>query len=122
MYLDLNIGKIDLLEKVRLKKQQLKARSRRGEVYLENFNKKLKYFVLFDDVKVTEKVMLDGSSFERKAFAETLEGFTAEEKIVLTGYPKVFQMRDTIKGNKIVLRENNEVIEVDDANTNFQLK
>ncbi|ATH08756.1 hypothetical protein BIY24_12605 [Halobacteriovorax marinus] len=117
---------IDLLEKVHLEKQQLKADSHRGEIFLENYNKKLKYFVLYDDVKVVEKVKLekDGrvSSFERRAFGEKLEGMMSESKIILTGYPKVFQQNDVITGNKIVLRENNEVVEVDDANTNFILR
>ncbi len=117
---------IDLLEKVHLEKQQLKADSHRGEIFLENYNKKLKYFVLYDDVKVVEKVKLekDGrvSSFERRAFGEKLEGMMSESKIILTGYPKVFQQSDVITGNKIVLRENNEVVEVDDANTNFILR
>ena len=117
---------IDLLEKVHVEKQQLKADSHRGEIFLENYNKKLKYFVLYDDVKVVEKVKLekDGrvSSFERRAFGEKLEGMMSDGKIILTGYPKVFQQNDVITGNKIVLRENNEVVEVDDANTNFILR
>lgn len=117
---------IDLLEDVHLEKQQLKADSHRGEIFLENYNKKLKYFVLYDDVKVVEKVKLEKegrvSSFERRAFGEKLEGMMSESKVILTGYPKVFQQNDVITGNKIVLRENNEVVEVDDANTNFILR
>ena len=77
-------------------------------------------------MKVVEKVKLekDGSvsTFERRAFGEKLEGMMSESKIILTGYPKVFQQNDVITGNKIVLRENNEVVEVDDANTNFILR
>ncbi len=124
--LDLNTATsfAELKENVRIKKQQLKASSLRGEIFLENYNKKLKYFVLYDDVKVVEKVMLEGSteSFDRRAFAEKLEGFMSDGLMVLTGYPKVFQQSDVIKGNKIILRENNEVVEVDDANTNFILR
>lgn len=123
---NLNTLKIDLIENVQLKKQLLIADSHRGEIFLENYNKKLKYFVLYDDVKVVEKVELekDGrvSSFERRAFGEKLEGIMSENKIILTGYPKVFQQKDVITGNKIVLRENNEIVEVDDANTNFILR
>lgn len=124
--IDLNTLKIDLIENVQLIKQLLTANSHRGEIFLENYNKKLKYFVLYDDVKVVEKVELekDGrvSSFERRAFGEKLEGLMSENKIILTGYPKVFQLKDVITGNKIVLRENNEIIEVDDANTSFILR
>lgn len=118
----LNLSKIELIEDVYMKKQQVEASARSGEIYLENYNKKLKYFVLNDDVKVTEKVMLGGESYYRKAFAEKLEGIMSESKIVLTGYPKVYQKKDVIKGNKITLRQNVEVVEVDDASTNFLLK
>ncbi|MCP4911847.1 MAG: LPS export ABC transporter periplasmic protein LptC [Oligoflexia bacterium] len=120
--LDIPTNYAELLGNVFIEKQQLKASSLRGEIYLENYNKKLKYFVLYDDVKVSEKVMLEGNFIERKAFSEKLEGLMSENKVILTGFPKVFQLDDVIKGNKIVLRENTEVVEVDDANSNFKLK
>ena len=126
VFVDLSTLKIDLTDDVQIKKQQLTADSLRGEIFLENYNKKLKYFALYDDVKVVEKVELekDGrvSSFERRAFGEKLEGVMSDNKIIITGYPKVFQQNDVITGNKIVLRENNEVVEVDDANTNFIIR
>ncbi|MCO4794730.1 MAG: LPS export ABC transporter periplasmic protein LptC [Bacteriovoracaceae bacterium] len=122
MYLKLNEMLVTLNEKVTLKKQPFKATSHRGEIYLENYNKKLKYFVLNDDVKLEEKVVLSGTSYLRKAYAEKLEGVMAEDKIILTGFPKVYQQSDVIKGNRIILRENNEVVEVDDANTNIILR
>lgn len=122
LYLNMNDLKADLNHDVFMKKQNLTATSRRGEIYLENYNKKLKYFALYDDVKVVEKVMLDGKFINRKAFSEKLEGVPSESKIILTGYPKVYQLNDVIKGNKIVLRENTEVVEVDDANTKFKVE
>lgn len=122
LYLNMQELKADLNYDVWMKKQNLTATSRRGEIYLENYNKKLKYFVLYDDVKVVEKVMLDGKFINRKAFSEKLEGLPSESKIVLTGYPKVYQVNDVIKGNRIVLRENTEVVEVDDANTKFKVE
>jgi lipopolysaccharide export system protein LptA len=122
LYLDMNTHKADLTHDVLVKKQNLTATSRRGEIFLENYNKKLKYFALYDDVKVIEKVMLDGKFIRRKAFSEKLEGLPSEEKIILTGYPKVYQLSDVIKGNRIVLRENTEVVEVDDANSKFKVE
>jgi lipopolysaccharide export system protein LptA len=122
LYLNMNEMMVSLNDAVTLKKQPFKATSHRGEIYLENYNKKLKYFVLNDDVKLEEKVVLGGSSYIRKAYAERLEGVTAEDKIILTGFPKVYQQSDVIKGNRIILRENNEVVEVDDANTNIILR
>ncbi len=104
------------------KKQDVTATALHGEIFLENYNKKLKYYTLFDDVKVTEKLLVGGKPLVRKALSERLEGYMAENKIILTGSPKVFQETDTIKGNIIVLRPDTEVVEVDDATTNFMLK
>lgn len=119
---DLNQQHVALDGQVTMKKQQLTASARRGEIFLENYNKKLKYFALYDDVKLREKVSAKGERLERKAFAEKLEGVMSEDRIVLTGFPKVLQRGDIIKGNRITLRENNEVVEVEDANTNFKLR
>lgn len=114
--------RIDLNGDVFLQKRRVKAWGKKGEIFLKNYNKKLKYFTLFDDVKIVEKIVIKGSYLTRKAFGEKLEGFPSHEKLVLTGYPKVFQQGDVIRGNKITLRENTEVVEVDDANTKFKLK
>lgn len=116
-------SKVSLTGDVNLKKQGFVADSRNGEIFLENYNKKLKYFVLSDDVKVREKLTLeDGRIVKRRAFAERLEGLMSEQMVVLTGYPKVFQDNDVVRGNMIILRDNNTVVEVDDASTNFSLK
>lgn len=123
LYLDGKKLKIKLTGSVFLKKQEVRAHSHRGEIFLENYNKKLKYYALYDDIRLSEKLIYpEGRIVTRKAFAEKLEGIMSEDKIILTGYPKVFQEKDVIKGNRIVLRENNEIIEVDDANTNIILK
>jgi lipopolysaccharide export system protein LptA len=109
---------------VYFKKDNLDAYANRGEVYLENYNKKLKYYVLYDDVKLKEVLVNSKNAngpLVRKAFSEKLEGLISEKKIILTGLPKVFQERDVIKGNRIIIRENIESVEVDDANTNITL-
>lgn len=93
-----------------------------GNVFLENYNKKLKYYSLSDDVRLEERVESEGRIFTRKALSEKLEGFMSEKRIMLTGLPKVFQDGDVIKGNTIIIRENVETVEVDDANTNITLK
>lgn len=123
LYMNSSESKVELKGNVFLKKQTSTASSRRGEIFLENYNKKLRYYVLYDDVKVMEKLTVSGGkTINRRAYAEKLEGFISEDKVILTGYPKVFQNNDVIKGNRIVLRDNNEIIEVDDASTNFMLK
>lgn len=108
---------------VQIRNQGLTASSREGEIFLENYNKKLKYFALSDDVIVREKVFpKHGEPFERRAYSEKLEGHVLESMVVLLGSPKVYQKKDVLKGNMIILRQNNETIEVDDANTNFRLR
>lgn len=113
---------VDLQGNVELTKENFKANSLKGQIYLENYNKKLKYYALYDDVKLEERVYSEGHLLERKAFAEKLDGIMSERKIVLTGYPKVFQAKDVIKGNRITIRENIETVEVDDANSSILLK
>jgi lipopolysaccharide export system protein LptA len=112
----------ELQGNVALNKKNLDAYANRGEVFLENYNKKLKYYALYDDVRLQEKLINNGRPLVRKAFAEKLEGLMSEKKIILTGLPKVFQERDVIKGNRIIIRENVETVEVDDANSNIILK
>lgn len=113
---------MNLEQKVFIKKQDFTATAHRGEILLDNYNKKLKYYSLSDDVKVTEKLLVGGKPLIRKALAEHLDGHMNENKVVLTGSPRVFQESDTIKGNIIILRPDTEVVEVDDANTNFILR
>lgn len=123
LHSDINKSYIELIGNVKLRKQQVRARSLRGEIFLENYNKKLKYYVLYDDVVVKEKVKLrDKTVFTRKAFGEKLEGITSEDKIILTGYPKVIQQEEVILGNTIILLEGNDVVEVDDANSRVKIK
>jgi lipopolysaccharide export system protein LptA len=110
---------------VHLIKENLDAYANRGEVFLENYNKRLKYYALYDDVRLQEKLVNPKDKDKpliRKAFAEKLEGLISDKKIILTGLPKVFQERDVIKGNRIIIRENVETVEVDDANTNITLE
>lgn len=119
--------KIDMIGDVWIKKEGMTATSQKGEVFLENYNKKLKYFVLYDDVKLVELLTVKNvsgleSKQERRGFGERLEGIMIEDKMILTGAPKVVQGSDVIKGNVIVLRENNDVVEVDDANSNFKIQ
>lgn len=120
--LNLLAREIKLKENVMIHRGEVMAYSKLGEIYLDNYNKKLKYYVLEDDVKIVERIKVGPNFLERKAFAERLDGYPNDEKIILTGFPKVYQDGDLIKGNKITLRENTEVVEVDDANTKFKIK
>ncbi|MBC7427671.1 MAG: hypothetical protein H7336_03605 [Bacteriovorax sp.] len=114
-------SEVDMKGSVTFKKGNLDASSNQGSVFLENYNKKLKYYSLSDDVRLRETLIVGSKTVIRKAFSEKLEGLISEKKVILTGLPKVFQEKDVIKGNRITIRENVETVEVDDANTNITL-
>ena len=44
------------------------------------------------------------------------------KKFYLTGSPRVIQGSDVIKGYKVTLRENLEMVEVDDSASSFTIK
>ena len=113
---------VSLSDNVLLHRNNYDLEAQKAEIFLENYNKKLKYYVLYDDIKLEEKLsMNDGSKQMRKAYSEKLEGYMAEEKVVLTGAPRVEQGEDLIKGYQIILRENVELVEVDDSQSSFDL-
>jgi len=114
---------IKLSKDVNLQRSNYDVEAQRAEIFLENYNKRLKYYVLYDDIKFVEKLDLkSGETRTRKAYAEKMEGFIAEAKIILSGAPRVEQDGDLLKGYQITLRENVEFVEVDDSQSNFQLK
>lgn len=121
--IDLNTNQIDLRGDVALKKQQLTANSLRGEIFLRNYNKKLKYYALYDDVRIVERLPKTANGVQiRRAFAESLEGSVKDKTIVLKGTPRVIQGDSIIEGNQITLFENTQVVEVDDSTSSLYLK
>lgn len=116
-------SQINLSKDVKLRRNNYDVEAQKAEIFLENYNKRLKYYVLYDDIKFVEKLKLkSGASRVRRAFAEKLEGFMSQGKIILSGAPRVEQDGDLIKGYQITLRENVELVEVDDSQSSFQLK
>lgn len=107
---------------VQMKRDSFLITAGKGDLFLENYNKSLKYFVFNDDVKVTEKMAASSGPINRKAFAERLEGFGVDGRMVLSGAPRVEQGKDIVKGYRITIRENMEFIEVDDAMSDMQIK
>lgn len=120
---DLNKSYIELKKDVKLKRDNVTSTSLRGEIFMENYNKELKYYALYDDIVLLEKFLKPrGGVMERKAFGEKLDGLVSESKIILTGSPTVIQGEEVIRGNSITLFENNETVVVEDANSKFIIK
>jgi lipopolysaccharide export system protein LptA len=111
-----------LIGDVKMRREGYFITARKGDIFLENFNKSLKYFVFNDDVKVTETVKTPEGITQRKAFAERLEGYGREDKMVLSGAPRVEMGKDVVKGYRITLRQNIDVLEVDDAMSDMEVK
>ncbi len=108
---------------VKLHRNNYYLSAQNAEIFLENYNKKLKYYILYDDVKLEEKFLLkSGKTSLRRAYAEKLEAHQKTGKVFLTGAPRVEQGDDIIKGYQITLRENVEMVEVDDSQSSFSLK
>ena len=123
MELNRNKSLITLNQNVFLERNNYDLQAQRAEIFLENYNKKLKYYVLYDDIKLVEQLNTsEGNSQTRRAYSEKLEGYMSQGKIVLTGAPRVEQGDDLIKGYQITLRENVELVEVEEAQSSFKLK
>lgn len=118
--LDWNNSYANLNRNVVLKDRQFLIKSHRADIFLENFNKKLKYYVFYDDVSLKQSYRdIKNQLMERSAFAEKMEGFAFEKKFVLSGAPKVVQGRDMIKGNQITIYQNSNLVEINDSAANF---
>lgn len=114
---------MELHRDVKIHRNNYYLQSGNAEIFLENYNKKLKYYTLYDDVKLEEKLKLkSGKTQMRRAFAEKLEGVRSTGQVILTGAPRVEQGTDVIKGYQITLREDTELIEVDDAQSRVRVK
>jgi lipopolysaccharide transport protein LptA len=123
MAIDLRKSLISLEGDVTLTRSNYLIQALKGQIFLENYNKKLKYYTLYDDIKVREK-MTDktGRVRERRAYAQKLEGHLSTRKIILSGAPRVEQGGDVIKGYQITLRENADIVEIDDSQSRIDLK
>jgi lipopolysaccharide export system protein LptA len=108
----------NLLGNVWFQHDTYEVTGRRAEIFFDNYNKKLKYFDVYDDVVVTQRIpTLPGGL--RKAYCEKMEGVRSEGLLTLTGTPRIEQGRDIIRGTKITLRQRANLVEVDDAVSNI---
>lgn len=115
---------ITLNSNVKIKKFDMDLSARNSKIFLENYNKKLQYFELIDDVVINQKIRNKKTNklMTRKAFAENVLSFNKEQKVVLTGAPRVISGADVIRGSKIILYNNIGLVEVVDSTSRFDLK
>ena len=94
-----------------------------GKIWLNNQSDGVKYFTMNDDVRITDEYINSmGKRVRRFSYSERVEGFNGDRKLVLSGFPQVKQEDDIINGNKMIIREYQEVIEVINTNSQFNMK
>jgi lipopolysaccharide export system protein LptA len=113
-------SEVRLREDVFFHRGGMQAQAKSGDIFLENANRQLRYFVLNDDVKLREDLAGPPPQV-RRAWAERMEGF-GQDKVVLSGAPRVEQGKDAVKGYRITLREQADFIEVEDAMSDLSTK
>ena len=113
---------LDLVENVGLKHGKLEFSSLRGKVFLKNFNRGVKYYSLSDDVRMNDEILIEEKVVSRKAFGENVKGFVDRKEVEFTGFPKVIQGDEVIRGNKILLMENSDIVEIINTNGRFNIK
>ena len=92
-----------------------------GNIWLDSLSKGVKYFSMNDDVEMQDEYTnSNGKLVKRFSFSEKLEGFSKDNMIILSGFPQVKQEGDIIKGNEMIIREDQEVIEIINTNSQFE--
>ncbi len=122
MNADFEKSRLYMDKNVRFQIDSLEAKAGRAEILLRNHNKSLKYYSLYDDIDLEQKVVLKNKTIKRTAKAEKMVGMLSLGKIILTGAPQVYQDEDIIKGYEIILRKNLEMIEVEQSKSKFSIK
>ncbi len=120
---DLYEDKLEMNGNVNLKRNEMSVNANQSKVYVQNFNKKLKYYELTGNVVINQKLLNPKTmnKYSRTAYAEKVEGFARQRKIILTGSPRVESKNNLIKGSKILIKENANLVEVLDTSANIDL-
>jgi len=118
MSADLNAEKIELESNIELKRNNVTVTANRSKIFVQNYNKRLSYYELNGNVVIKQKLRDPKTmkNYNRMAYAEKLEGYAREKKIILTGTPRVESKNNIVRGSKIIIKENANLVEVLDSN------
>lgn len=116
----------DELRFVKISQPGMTSKSRRAEFHM-NASKKLRTFRALDDVKIVERPKIPSDNMTnirrrgdpekpRYATAGIAEFDSESNSIFLRDYPQVYQDRDTITGDTIIVHRNSDLVEVDQSN------
>jgi LPS export ABC transporter protein LptC len=112
---------------VDIRQPGMTCRSRRAEFKINANPRKIRTMRALDDVKIEEKprILPDATLAERRravnakpryATAGIAEFDSVRNLIVLRDYPQVYQDRDTITGETIIVHRNSDLVEIDQSN------
>ncbi|MBI2604866.1 MAG: LPS export ABC transporter periplasmic protein LptC [Deltaproteobacteria bacterium] len=94
----------------------LYVRSKRQEASYDSSASVLKYLTAYDDVLIRETDEKNGISGMKYATAQKAEFLALKNQILLSGFPSVYQERDTVTGDAIIVHRDTNVVEVTEAN------
>jgi lipopolysaccharide export system protein LptA len=112
---------------VKITQPGMTSKSRRAEFRMNAKPRKLRTIKALEDVKIEErpKIPADASVAERRraknadtryATAGIAEFDSDKNLIILRDYPQVYQGRDTITGETIIVHRDSDLVEVDQSN------
>ena len=112
---------------VKVDQPGMSSKSRRAEFRMDAVTRKLRSIRALDDVKIEERPQLagDASPAERKRARNAKPRYSTsgiaefdgrKNLIILRDYPQVYQDRDTITGETIIVHRDSDLVEVDQSN------
>lgn len=91
-------------------------RSRKQEATYDSSKSTLKYLIAIEDVQIRETDPKQGDGM-KYATCQRAEFETVQNKIILSGFPSVYQEKDTVTGELITVYRNTNIVEVTEANS-----
>lgn len=113
------MGRTKPLDKrfVEVMQPTLYARGRRADLSYGDFAKLLDYMTLFEDVFVKELPLATDSKKQTRYGTGGRAEFNAQKNIILLKeFPQVYQDKDTVAGDVIILHRDSDVVEVENSN------
>ncbi len=94
----------------------LNIKSRRQDATYDTKESQLKYMTAWDDVTINETDAKKLSEGMKYATCQKAEFHTKQNKILLSGFPSVYQDNDTVTGEVITIYRDTNIVEVTEAN------
>lgn len=94
----------------------LHVKSRRQEATYDPQKSALRVMTAYDDVLIQERDPIKSKKGMKYATCQKADFLTQEDKIYLTGFPSVYQEKDTITGELITIYRKRNIVEVTQAN------